>query len=391
MKNKKILYVSPSIFPSKSANSVHVINQCRALAKCNKVVLVCGRSLLRKSDMKTEVETTYGSIDKNLEIVSSYIFSPRGIAVVITFMALVQLLNFKIKYVVISRNLYFSMIMMLFKRQAIYETHLVEFGLQGLIQKMLLACPSTKCVVISKALKDILLQKYPGSKSNIVVLHDAANVIENGHPFKKDNQLPSRNKDFWSSKVACDTEKYDHIVGYFGHLYKGRGVEDIILPAAEKMVKTFFVIVGGNEAEIELHQKIAPSNVYFCGYQPHKYVQEAMKYCDVLLMPYQHQVSIGIPHHDTSKWMSPLKMFEYMSSGRPIISSDLPVLREVLDDERNALMVDPKDNGAWVRSIERLVIDKALGERLANNARSDIDAVYNWSNRANALINLFSD
>lgn len=391
MKNKEILYVSPSIFPSKSANSVHVINQCQALAKYNKTVLVCGRSLLRKSDMKREIETAYGAIHKNLEIVSSYTLSSRGLAVVITFIALFRLLYFKRKYVLISRNLYFSAIMMCFKRDAIYETHLVEFGLRGLLQKMLLESSSTKCVVISNALKDILLQKYPNSKGSINVLHDAANTSENRQAKIKDNQSYSNNKDFWSTKVNCKMEDYDHIIGYFGHLYKGRGVESIILPAAAQMPNTFFVIVGGNETDVELHKPNAPFNVHFFGHQPHTHVLEAMKHCDVLLMPYQTEVSIGIPQHDTSKWMSPLKMFEYMSSGRPIISSDLPVLREVLDDERNALMADPKDYGAWVRSIERLVNDRVLGENIANRAMSDIDNIYNWSNRAKALMNLLKD
>ena len=69
-------------------------------------------------------------------------------------------------------------------------------------------------------------------------------------------------------------------------------------------------------------------------------------------MPYQRNVSIGIKGSNTADWMSPLKLFEYMSSGVPIISSDLPVLREILEDRRNALLVPPKNFDSWDEALK---------------------------------------
>lgn len=388
MKTTEILYVSPSVLPSKSANSVHVFNQCNALAQDSKVTLICGRTVFQKSLLKDEIEATYGTVHKNLEIVSGYLFLQKGALIIIALIGLFKVLNINRRYKVISRNLYFSVIIMLLGRKSIYETHLVEFGVRGYLQKVLLANSSTECIVISQALKDILLQKYPNSKSNITVLHDAANVIKSYPNNTNSKEEHQSSINFWNYRLDIDVSIYANVVGYFGHLYKGRGVDNIIIPAAKRMSQTFFVVVGGTEIDVEFNKKIASKNVYFWGYQPHSRLHEAMKNCDVLLMPYQKQVSIGISQHDTAKWMSPLKMFEYMSSGRPIISSNLPVLSEVLLDEKNALMVEPEDQNAWVKSIERLLEDRLLSERISERAKYEISTKYSWSRRAKSILEL---
>ena len=106
---------------------------------------------------------------------------------------------------------------------------------------------------------------------------------------------------------------------------------------------------------------------------------------DLLLMPYQAQVSIGLVGHDTGRWMSPMKMFEYMSSGTPFVASDLPVLREVLRDGDNAVLVAPNDLPAWRRSILALQDDPALRQTLARRAYDDYQAHYTWRRRAERI------
>jgi glycosyltransferase involved in cell wall biosynthesis len=97
-------------------------------------------------------------------------------------------------------------------------------------------------------------------------------------------------------------------------------------------------------------------------------------------MPYQRRVSVS-GGGDTSAWMSPMKMFEYMACRRPIVSSDLPVLREVLAHERNALLAEPGSVDAWVAAVERLRGDPELSRALAARAREDVTA-YSWRARA---------
>ena len=98
---------------------------------------------------------------------------------------------------------------------------------------------------------------------------------------------------------------------------------------------------------------------------------------DITLLPYQKNIS-------TAATMSPIKMFEAMAAGRPIIASDLPTIREVLEHERTALLVKPDDNEAWVEAIERLRKDLLLAVQLARNARVEASN-YTWAVRAEGI------
>jgi glycosyltransferase involved in cell wall biosynthesis len=103
-------------------------------------------------------------------------------------------------------------------------------------------------------------------------------------------------------------------------------------------------------------------------------------------MPYQESVSIGIAGHDTARWMSPMKMFEYMASGAAIVSSDLPVLREVLVAEHNCLLAPAADVARWSECVARLAADAQLRERLGGNAHEDYARSHTWTIRAKSLL-----
>ena len=98
---------------------------------------------------------------------------------------------------------------------------------------------------------------------------------------------------------------------------------------------------------------------------------------DVTLLPYQRNIS-------TAATMSPIKMFEAMAAGRPILASDLPTVREVLEHERTALLVQPDDCKAWVDAIERLRRDRSLAVMLARNALAE-SRNYSWVARAEGI------
>jgi glycosyltransferase involved in cell wall biosynthesis len=89
---------------------------------------------------------------------------------------------------------------------------------------------------------------------------------------------------------------------------------------------------------------------------------------------------------DHASWMSPLKIFEYMAAGKPIISSDLAVLREILVHEENALLCDPDDIEGWVNSVDRLRRDPQLMLSLATAARYQFDVRHTWEKRAAAVV-----
>ena len=106
-------------------------------------------------------------------------------------------------------------------------------------------------------------------------------------------------------------------------------------------------------------------------------------------MPYQDKVSINVKGQDTSKWMSPLKLFEYMSVKKPIISSNLPVLREVLKSNYNCKLVKYNNIIEWNKAINIIYTNQNYAKYLSNNAYNDFINNYTWEIRAIKIYNFY--
>lgn len=377
---KKFHYISPSIIPSKTANSIHVINQCVAL--CHRefdVYLYSKRSVQDKKELKAKVKSVYGVSHSNLKHISYFSKMNFGINFFIALIAVKNCL-FSGKNYILSRNLYAAFILaVIFRYPILYETHQLEFGFRKILQRFVLSCRIVKTIVISNKLAEFLSWHHNMEIKNPLILHDAApSGIKPVKFTKKRNIL--------SQELTEDLRNWHKVIGYFGHLYAGRGIE-IIEKLAIAFPDCLFLIYGGNEQDVLFYKKkIKLKNLIFMGYIGHKQSLKIMKLVDVLLMPYQHKVAIGMKYYDTAKWMSPMKMFEYMASGIPFISSDLPVLREVLCDGVNSLLVEAHKSEAWIRALGRLINDPRLSEKLALQAYYDYKNHHTWLRRADKLI-----
>lgn len=174
-------------------------------------------------------------------------------------------------------------------------------------------------------------------------------------------------------------------LGYIGHLYEGRGIE-VLVELAARGPEYDVHVVGGNDADVaRWRSRGLPSNLYLHGYVPHARVGSYLARFDVLLAPYQRQVFVD-GGDETSAIMSPLKLFEYMAAGKAIVSSDLPVLREVLEDGENALLAVPDDVSSWLSAVERLRRDAELREALGRRAFERYRWRHNWAARARAVL-----
>jgi len=92
------------------------------------------------------------------------------------------------------------------------------------------------------------------------------------------------------------------------------------------------------------------------------------------------------PGTDAAKWMSPLKIFEYMASGKLIIASDLPVIREVLEHEFNALLCRPDNPLEWLSALRRVRDEQERCAEIAENALEVIRTKYTWLERARQIL-----
>ena len=172
------------------------------------------------------------------------------------------------------------------------------------------------------------------------------------------------------------------VATYCGHLYPDRGIEEI-LACATALPNVQFLLVGGWEKDIEKRKEEARHlpNVRFRGFVSHPHVPEYLTASDVLLMPYASTC-------ENVLWMSPLKLFEYMSSGCPLVATDLPALRKHLEDGRNALLVKPDDPRALADAIRTVMSNRTYALELAHTARMDVSP-YTWHNRARAILTRF--
>jgi len=172
--------------------------------------------------------------------------------------------------------------------------------------------------------------------------------------------------------------------GYTGHLYPGRGAE-LLLGLAQRFPQLNFLWVGGRPADVEYWRvrtrEMDLVNVHLTGFVPNQRIPLYQAAADILLMPYE-QVITGSSGGNTAEVCSPMKMFEYMAAGRAILSSDLPVLREVLG-EANAVLCPPPPAGAaaWEAALARLSASEDLRRRLSAQARRDVSQ-YAWRERA---------
>jgi len=176
------------------------------------------------------------------------------------------------------------------------------------------------------------------------------------------------------------------IVLYAGSFYlrDWKGV-DILLEAAKQLDKdSLLVLVGGEKTEIENIKKQYPlPNLLLIERQPHHQIPYYLKAADVLVLPNKKGETIS------EKYTSPMKLFEYLAAGRPIVASDLPSIREVLS-EAEAMLVQPNDPKALADGIKKLLSDNGLAEKIARSGRQKVES-YSWQGRAKNILNFYGE
>ena len=356
--------------------------QCQALQQEGaNVTLYAKRTVPEESELQEVLAKHYGLQSPFFSLQSHFSKFNKADNLRIAVMAALRIGLKSPSDSILSRNLYASFWFAVILRQPIlFETHQLEQGFKRHMQRMIATRPWVKTIVISDALRTILTEHIGTSPAHTLVLHDAApDGLTPSDPTKRRTSLI----EFVPEAVG----DWATICGYFGHLYRGRGIE-IIEELARERPRVLFVIFGGSETDVKERKdkNRGVDNLLFIGHVPHPVAQVMMRSVDVLLMPYQASVSIGVSGHDTARWMSPMKMFEYMAAAVPIIASDLPVLGEVLESGRNAILANPSNPEAWAEALDRIREDASLASRIGENAYQDYVMKYTWRSRARAML-----
>jgi len=263
------------------------------------------------------------------------------------------------------------------KTPVILEMHDLPTGRIGphLFRQFVQAGGKKRLLSITQALLDRLQMEYAFHLSP-----EQVQVAPNGTELERYANLPS-------------PEEARHLlglrqgltVGYTGHFYAGRGVETLL-----HLVRAFpqvnFLLVGGQPDKVLAWQAHDLQNTHTTGFVENARLPLYQAAADILLMPYERSIS-GSSGGNSADICSPMKMFDYLAAGRAILTSDLPVLHEVLNTN-NAVFCPPEDAPAWENALATLLQDAALRWRLGQQARTDA-ARYTWKERARRAIEGF--
>lgn len=176
------------------------------------------------------------------------------------------------------------------------------------------------------------------------------------------------------------------VIGFLGTLKPWHGL-DQLLRAVRQLHRRWdgyrLLIAGDGPLRPELERTVRASGLRdvttFTGPLAHAEVPAALARMDVGVAPYPRLAGF---------YFSPLKVFEYLAAGVPVVASDIGQLGEVLDDNRTALLHRPGSVGDLVEAIDRLRRQPARAAALARAGRSLVRRRYTWSHNAARVLRL---
>ena len=367
----RLAYLSAAKIPSREANSVHVMKMCQAFAQLgHDVSLIAPDTTDGLEPGVSDIYAFYG-VERCFDVQKLPWRAVKGRGWIYGWEAGRFARRLQVD-AVFGRSLHACAWAARLGLPTIWDAHMLSFlqrwDERWLFGWMIGARGFQHMTVNCASLARCILDQVPGLEGRIVVAHNGADeVVEGLVPA----ELGSRERPK---------------VGYVGHLYPGKGFE-VIRRVAEVIPGVDFHVVGGEQRTIDALRgdPTLPGNVHLHGFVPPSEVERLCLAFDVLLAPYQYDVRVA-GGGETAAWMSPLKVFSYMAAAKPIVCSDLPVLREIIEDGRNGLLVPPDDEKAWAAALERLLDDGDLRLRLARTARADFLARHTWRQRAERVL-----
>lgn len=208
-------------------------------------------------------------------------------------------------------------------------------------------------------------------------------VLEDG--IDLDRFRISDDRHFWRKKLGLPTNM--NMVVYCGHLYEEKGIEHILLTAKTLGKENIlFILVGGFSKDInkwkEYCKKELINNVFFVGFVNNSEVPKYLKAADALIMPYNTKVDFEVMDINTT---SPMKLFEYMASNRPIVSTNIPTISKVIEHNKSGMLAEPNNIDQIATYLLELIKDAEKSNRFAMNAFKYVKK-FEWKERCKRII-----
>ena len=204
----------------------------------------------------------------------------------------------------------------------------------------------------------------------LFVAHDGVNIDE--YRDISDYQFQPKKKEF-------------HVV-YTGSLFLWKGVNILVDSLKYLPNNVKLILVGGSEQYLVNFKRYVKDSgekdrVTIVPHIPKKDLLQYIEIADVLVLPNSAKDKMSL-------YTSPIKMFEYMASKRPIVASDLPSIKETLSDQDNAILFTPDDPKDLANKIHNVLTNDC--SKLVRRALNDVEP-YTWNKRAKNITKFIMD
>ena len=372
----KIACLATSKIPSRAANSIQVMKTCHALQQVNGPVRLWVPKTV--SADWSELSTFYGLTHKFDVVGLNAIPVLRRYDLTIRSITQARKWGAELIY---TWNLQAAVYALYKAMPVILEMHALPSGRFGplLFKKFLDLGGKKRLLVITDALRTLLEKEYHTKLEGKWV-----QIAPNGVDLERYENLPDAPA---ARKILNIPERIT--AAYTGHFYSGRGFQ-ILLYLAKQFPHVQFLWVGGNpEDGIHWQEKLKQNdlnNVILTGFVTQERLPLYQSAAEILLMPYESAIA-GSSGGNSADYCSPMKMFDYMAASRAILTSDLPVILEVLNNA-NSVICPAEDDKEWEKAFVYLINNPAQRDRLAVQAKKDV-VQFSWLGRAEEALEDF--
>lgn len=365
----ELIYIVNARMPTEKAHGIQIAKMCEAFAKRRlRVTLVLpwrlnrsGRDLFKYYQISRSFRVKkLPSLDLVTLRIPRLGFWIQSFTFALSVFA--YLLFVKRKNLVYTRDLFLTPLLAVLHSNFVCEVH--HLPRHFFLYRRALA-RAQAVLVISRRLKTDLV-KHGLDKRRILLVRDGVDLTDSRIGLSKKK---------CRIKLGLPLDK--KLALYTGHLYRWKGVYVLAETAELLKDECLVVFVGGTPSDLKKIRR-QYRGLILAGHRLPAEIPYWLKAADVLILPNSGQQSIS------RLYTSPMKMFEYMASRRPIVASALPSLKEVLN-ERNCILVKPDSPSSLMGGIRKALGDSVLAEKTAKQAADDVRR-FTWTQRTKKIL-----
>ncbi len=367
----KICYLANNAIPAKTASALQIVKMCEAFSQNgNNVLLICPNTKVLNEDI-----FKFYNVKKKFEIKKLKLFKSFPLGIYYYFFSIISIfcsLSFK-PDIYITRNFYSSFLLTYMGKKNILELHHsleIESRIVRFICKYFNFFNNKnlfRLVAITKNIKSHYSNEYNIDINKFIISPSGTSITPKFFSFN-----------FSKARLK---------IGYFGSINKSRGI-DLILKLSKIDRKNDYFIYGDLEKYKNLNLKNNNKNLFLYDYVPLKNIVNEISKMDILIMPYLDKITSAGDVGNITNFTSPLKLFDYLVNGKIIICSNIPVLKEILKDNQNAIFIKNFNRPfAWKSEIDKI---KNLNQKRLIISKNNFKIGKKYSHKIRA-INILKD